>query len=412
MNINKRKYPTGRTVWRARYPDPTRGGKRQIERQFPTRREAEAWLTGQKEAVRRGDHADPRQADRLLSDLAEEWRSTWIDLEPKTIAGYRSILNHHVLPRWGQVRASAIDVASVQIWINELATDLHPRTVRHIYSVLRGVLKIGVERRYLQNNPCDSVRMPKVPASGSDERIVLSAAEVRDLAEAIDPRFRVLIYTAAYTGLRAGEIEALRKRDIDLLHGTLMVERSLKEIGGELIFGAPKTGKKRRVSLPRFLVRILELHLSNTGGGPDALVFTGAEGGAIRHHNFYRRYFRPAVTARRCQHCQETGRSVTLNECQSCGRTDFVHALPQEKHGLRFHDLRHTCASLLISAGAHPKAIQEHLGHRNIQTTLDVYGHLLPSAHEALAGALDQLHTASSGPFEAQLEGSARRAHG
>lgn len=322
-------------------------------------------------------------------------RSTRIDLEPKTIAGYRSILNHHVLPRWGQVRASAIDVASVQIWINELATDLHPRTVRHVYSVLRGVLKIGVERRYLQNNPCDAVRMPKVPSSGSDERIVLTATEVRDLAEVIDPRFRVLIYTAAYTGLRAGEIEALRKRDIDLLHGTLTVERSLKEIGGELMFGAPKTGRPRRVSLPKSLMKILESHLSNVGGGPDALVFTGAEGGAIRHHNFYRRYFRPAVTARRCQHCQETVRSSRVEACRGCGGTNLKLVLPQEKQGLRFHDLRHSCASLLIAAGAHPKAIQEHLGHRNIQTTLDVYGHLPPSAHEALAGALDGMFTAS-----------------
>lgn len=80
MNINKRKYPNGRTVWRARYPDPTRGDKRQIERQFRTRREAEGWLSSQKDAVRRGDYVDPRQADRLVSELAEECDlpgSTW-----------------------------------------------------------------------------------------------------------------------------------------------------------------------------------------------------------------------------------------------------------------------------------------------------------------------------------------------
>jgi Site-specific recombinase XerD len=79
-------------------------------------------------------------------------------------------------------------------------------------------------------------------------------------------------------------------------------------------------------------------------------------------------------------------------------RTSAPSALPEAKHRLRFHDLRHTCASLLIAAGAHPKAIQEHLGHRDIQTTFNVYGHLLPSAREALAAALDTAYEGGSGP--------------
>ena len=106
--------------------------------------------------------------------------------------------------------------------------------------------------------------------------------------------------------------------------------------------------------------------------GPDALVFTSLEGAPLRQGNFSRRHFKPAVRA----------------------------ALPERLHGLRFHDLRHTAASLLIAAGAHPKAIQEHLGHRDITTTLNVYGHLLPSAREALAAALDATYTAAAKPRE------------
>jgi integrase len=99
-------------------------------------------------------------------------------------------------------------------------------------------------------------------------------------------------------------------------------------------------------------------------------VFPGPQGGPLRHGNFYRRHWRKAVKA----------------------------ALPAEKHALRFHDLRHTCASLLIAAGAHPKAIQERLGHSTIQITMDRYGHLLPSIEATLTDALESAYTASQVP--------------
>ncbi len=137
-----------------------------------------------------------------------------------------------------------------------------------------------------------------------------------------------------------------------------------------LIFGSTKTGKVRTLGIPRFLVAMLADHLDAITANPDALVFTSPQGGPLRHGNFYRRHFKPAVRA----------------------------ALPAEKHGLRFHDLRHTCAALLIAADAHPKAIQDHLGHRDIQTTFNVYGHLLPSAQEALAAALDTAYAGSAEP--------------
>jgi integrase len=363
VNVNKRTYPDGRMTWRARYPDPTRGGKKQIERQFGTRREAEKWLTSQKAAIQRGEHIDPRDNHRLFEQVAEAWRATWLDLEPKTKAGYQAILRRHVLPRWNGVRIGAVTPEAIQEWVNELSTGRQPNTVRRIYSVLRAVLKVAVERRYLLANPCDAVRLPRAPAVTTDQRMILTAAEVTALANAITPRYRVLVYAAAYTGLRAGELGALRRRDVDLLHGTLNVERALKDVDGRHIFGPTKTAKARRVGMPRFLIDMFSEHLATLDGGPDALVFRSPDGGPLRHHNMYVREFKPAVRA----------------------------ALPTEKHGLRFHDLRHTCASLLIAAGAHPKAIQEHLGHKDIQTTFNVYGHLLPSAREALAAALDSI---------------------
>jgi integrase len=388
VNINKRLYPDGRLKWRARYPDPTRGGKKQIERQFGTRREAERWLMSQKAAIQRGEHIDPKDHHRMFEDVAAAWEATWLDLEPKTKAGYKSILNRHVLRRWQGVRIGAVTPEAIQEWLNELACERHANTVRRIYSVLRAVMKVAVERRYLLANPCDAVRLPRAPAVAIDQRVILSASEVAALAEAITPRYRLLIYAAAYTGLRAGELGALRRRDVDLLHGSLNVERALKDVSGRHIFGPTKTAKARRVGMPRFLVEMFTEHLVALDGGPDALVFRSPDGGPLRHHNMYVREFKPTVQRRYCAECDVTV-SQEDKTCPECGGDNLVYVLPPEKHNLRFHDLRHTCASLLIAAGAHPKAIQEHLGHKDIQTTFNVYGHLLPSAQKALAAALD-----------------------
>ena len=398
MNINKRVYPGGRVRWRARYPDPARGGKKQIEQLFDTKGEAERWLTSQKAAIQHGEHVDPKDNQRLVKQVAAAWEETWLNLEPKTRAGYRAILNRHVLRRWGEVRIGSLTAEAIQVWVNELAAIREPNTVRRIYSVLRAVLKVAVERRYLLTNPCDSVKLPRSSAAVIDQRIILTRDEVEALAEAITPHFRVFIYTAAYTGLRAGELGALRRRDVDLMHGLLNVERGLKDVSGQLIFGLTKTAKVRRVALPKFLVSMLSDHLDALDGGPDALVFRSPDGGPLRHGNFYGRHFKPTVRRRYCVKCDEAVKE-NADSCPECGGGDLRYILPPEKHDLRFHDLRHTCASLLIAAGAHPKAIQEHLGHKDIQTTFNVYGHLLPSAHEALAAALDGVFAgAESGP--------------
>ena len=140
----------------------------------------------------------------------------------------------------------------------------------------------------------------------ASDRAFLSASEVQALAEAITPHFRTLIYVAAYTGLRAGELGALRRRDVDLLHGSLTVERALKDVSGQLIFGPTKTGKVRRVGMPKFLIDMLSGHLTALDGGPDSLVFRSPDGGPLRHGNFYRRHFRPTVEQRYCGRCELT----------------------------------------------------------------------------------------------------------
>lgn len=138
-HLSKRK-KGGKVRWRARYPDPSYGGHKEVERVFGTRREAERWLNEQRVAVQRGIHIDPANSERIFKDVANAWRATWLELEPKTKAGYESI------------------------------------------------------------NPCDAVRLPRRSAFGANgvarDMLFLSAAEVEAVAESINQRYRVLIYTA------------------------------------------------------------------------------------------------------------------------------------------------------------------------------------------------------------------------
>jgi integrase len=184
-----------------------------------------------------GGYIDPRRAERLLSEVADAWRETWTDLEPKTRAGYDHILRKHIIGtadapgRFHRARVGAVSTATVQRYVNEISGSHAPNTVRRIFSVLRSVLRVAVERRYIAVNPCDAVKLPrKSKGRTKPKRILfLNPPEVRALADAMPrPGDRLAVYVAAYCGVRAGELWALTRKDVDLLHGTLAVECALK----------------------------------------------------------------------------------------------------------------------------------------------------------------------------------------
>ncbi len=220
-------------------------------------------------------------------------------------------------------------------------------TVRKVHGVLSALMTEGIDLEMLQVNPCIGALRGQARVE-ERERLFLTREEVAARAEAIDPRYRTLIYAAAYTGLRASELYGLCRRDIDRTRGVLHVRQPLKVVdgsdseSGDATFGTLKSRKsRRRVPPPRFLRAMLAEHLAAVPSGSDVLVFTSSTGAPMRHNLFVRRYFRPAVDA----------------------------GLPPEKEGLRFHDLRDSYAALLISTGAHMKVISEHMGHSSIKVT-------------------------------------------
>lgn len=379
-HIRKRLRPDGTVQgYQVRLVDPRRPGK-WILKTFDRKLDAERWLLKEQASIQRGDWADPRGADRTFAAVVDEYRTTWADLEPRTKAGYEHILKKHVLPFFGPTKVGAITADMIQRWVNELGEGRARNTVRRVYGVLRSALDVAVSRRYIAANPCASVKLPKKP--GTTERMMyLTPDEVRTLAETIDPHWRVAVYVASYCGLRAGELWGLRRRDVDVVRGEIAVRQALKEINGApdlppeergLIFGEPKSAaSKRKLSLPAPIKQLLAEHLLLPLGGtdPDGLIFTTASGLPVRHGLFYSRVFKPAVKT----------------------------ALPH-KAALRFHDLRHTCASLSLAVAPNLHVVKERLGHEDIRTTINTYGHPLPSVEAALADGLAQMFAAAEAP--------------
>jgi integrase len=383
----------GTTKWQARYTDPT-DPLRRIEKTFRTKAEAEDWLTQQQASVLRGEHTDPRRADRPFADAVVAWRETrQPTLAPKTRDRYEDVLRLHLEKEFGKVPLTALTREVVKRYFARLQREgrtggrehpgepLSAGSVRKIQTVLSSVLSEAVELGLIRVNPAMRMRLP---APAKQSQTILTAEEVRTLADAIDPHYKTLILLAANTGMRAGELWALRRKDVDLLRGVIHVRQVVKRdtadpdapkqtvdaYGREV--GPPKSGQPRQITLGQATKNMLAEHLTRpvSGGdtGPDAPVFLTPHGRAVRHGLWMRKMFAPAVKA-----------------------------LPADKQALRFHDLRHTCASLLIAAGTPPLYVRERLGRASITTTINLYSHMFPSVEASLADSLDAMY---EGPAE------------
>lgn len=343
--------------WEARYRDP-HGEER--SRTFRTKRDAQQFVARAESDLQRGEWLDPRVGRIRFEEWAREWLATSVHLKPRTRYGYERLLEGEVLPVFGKQRIASIERVDIRRFVAELTTaGKAAGTVRKTVTVLSNVFNVALDSGAVKANPCAGVKLPR---SSRDEMLFIDPPQIAALAAAIGDQHSLLVKTAAYTGLRAGELQALRVRRVDLDKRTLDVVESLSEVSGKLFFVETKTYSRRQVGVPEALAGELAEHIEARSLGPDDLVFAGQRGGPMRHNSFYSWHFKPAV--------------------RRAGLPD----------GFRFHDLRHTCAALLISQGAHPRAIMERLGHSTVQVALDRYGHLFPAIHTELTDALDRLY--------------------
>jgi integrase len=326
--------------WTVRYAD----GAAHRSTSFRTKADAQLFAAQLRTDQAAGDWVSPDAGRVPLGQWAEEWLAAYVGRAASTQARARSALRAHVLPRFADRHLSTITRFDVERMVNQIvAAGRSPATAEKALRTMSAVLGAAVDARLIRDNPCRGVRPPR-GASGHEPRF-LTPAEVEALAACVLAPYDLLVRFAAYTGLRWGEVAALRVADVDLLRGTVRVARSLERGGAEK---DTKTHGRRVVHLEKALGREVAAHVQVGRLRPADHLWTASQGGPLSYTNFRRRVWRPAVLA--------SGLDPAL----------------------RFHDLRHTCASWLIARGGTARAVMAWMGHSTIKVTFDRYGHLFP----------------------------------
>jgi integrase len=311
------------------------------------------------------DAANLTVGEYLDSWLSDSVRGT---VRPSTFERHEGIIRLHIKPSLGRVRLKKLTPAHVRgLHREKLDAGLAPATVGKIHSTLHKALSQAVSDGIVPRNAADV----KAPRPTPEEMRPLSETEVRtflDLARESGDRFEALYVLAITTGLRRGELLGLRWDDVSMERSTLRVGRALVREGGRHTLGETKTRRGRRqINLTPRTVSTLKAHrkkqleekIKLTGLYKDhGLIFATRVGTPINPENLVNRSFKPLLERA---------------------------SLPE----IRFHDLRHTCATLLLGRGVHPKLVQELLGHATIAMTLDTYSHYMPSMGDQAAGAME-----------------------
>lgn len=365
-SISKYENTAGKTLYRVRYrkPDHTNTDKRG----FARKRDAEAFLNEIERAKLRGEYIDEADSRVLIEDLGEQWLAS--KQNAMKASSYHSLevsWNTHVKPKWGNYRLSDIRYNDIQQWVNQLSSGSphsrppvkakSPTVVIRAEGILLGILRSAVQDRRILSNPAEGIILPRKKAK---EHVYLSAEELMNLAEHCG-NHQTLVLVLGLCGLRWGEAAGLRVEDVDFSHRTILVARSATMVGNRIIIDSPKNGKPRKIVWPAILEPGLKEAV--TGKRPSDLLFTEPEGDYI--------------SRRRAAGKAGSWFNRALNET----------GLP----AMSLHDLRHTAASLMVSAGANVKAVQRQLGHAKASMTLDVYSDLFESDLQSVSLALNQI---------------------
>jgi len=369
-------------------------GKRRWETTQGNRKEAMELLGQRLLEIGRGDYLAPTDRKVPFAEFAVQWLSNRESkIRPATIEQYQNHINRHLVPYFGTVLVGRIDLPLVNAYNShkdqkreaakaledkakaesreltpgeraEVEAAIDIKTINKTLTTLGSILKAAVIGKLLNANPVALVERFKPEAqeySEETEKVqYLTPEQIRPfLAEAKPGLYRTLFTTAILTGLRQEELLALRWGDIDWVSGQVQVRRVLSRNGGQWRFYPPKTkGSKRDVDVdPSLLLELKKWRLQVGKSELDDLVFPSSFGGPLHRSTLYKQGFLPAF--------RKSG-------------------VPR----VRFHDLRHTYASLLIDQDEHPKYIQVQMGHSSITMTMDTYGHLMNKVNAKSANRL------------------------
>jgi len=334
-----------------------------------TRKQAEARLSEVISSLERGAYVEPTR------DTIAEYLAKWLEVyavpnvSENTLNGYTINVRKHIIPYIGRIPLKDLRPAHVQeLYSGLLASGLSPKSVRYVHTTLHEALKHAVRWELIPRNVTEAVTPPRVPRH---EITVLEPRQVTAILKALqDTRLYMPVLLAVSTGMRRGEIFGLRWPDVNFERGLIHIARSMLRVeNGAPVWGTTKTeGSRRSISLPAMTIRALREHERAQD------VFKRVHGSAYRNHGLVV--------------CLEDGRAWDLSNFASAFRR-AMDGLGFK--GIRFHDLRHTHATMLLKEGVHPKIVSERLGHATVQMTLNTYSHVLPEMQKEAASRIDDL---------------------
>jgi len=362
---------------------------------FRTKTEAEAFTVTTAADVHRGVYLDPASGKVTLRSFAETWLGMQTNWEASTREAVEMRLHRHIYPKLGGYTLAQLTQrpSIIQSWLAGLGVSA--AYGRIVLTTLSTIMSAAVADELITRNPCQvkTVKRPKISASRIEPR---SAEQVSATGAALPDAFRILADLGAGLGLRQGEIFGLAATDIEWLRKggpVVHVRRQVRIVRGRLVFALPKGGKQRTVPLPESVRLALSEHLREhparpvmlpwlePGGKPVTaeLVLTSATGLAMNRNTFNVHAWKPAL------------RAAGLDPAS---RENGTHAL------------RHYFASTLLYHGCDIKSVSEYLGHHSAAFTLQIYSHVMPSAHDRMREAIDASRDQDHGPATSQ--GSAK----
>lgn len=348
--------------------DPVTGKRKQKWLHgFRTKKEAEAALA---EFIRRynvGEYIDNKGI--AVAEYLDKWFHDYVEvkLAPRTQIRYLEIINNYFIPEFGHMKLSDLRPYHLQDHYSKAIENLSPSTVLYHHRVIHKALKMAVKWQYLVHNPADNVEPPRAKRK---DFAILSAEQIDIVLQYLKEQNHVLyipIVLAVMTGMRRGEICGLQWHDIDL-SGLIQIKHQLQRINGELILRETKTaGSRRPIALDDITIALLRQHRQ------------------AQKEN--RILFGPAYQAQNFDYV------CTWPDGKLMDPDYITHAFPRilkilNLPSVRFHDLRHTSATMLLKAGINPKVVSERLGHTDIRITLNTYSHVLPDMQKEAAEKL------------------------
>jgi len=336
-----------------------------------TKKDAEKRLAELLHQLDTGSYVKPSKT--TLAEYLSRWLQDYAqpNLSPRSYERYESIARVHLIPKLGSISLTQLKPGHLQKhYTDMLNKGLSARTVRYHHVILHKALQTASRWGLISRNVADGVDLPRCKHT---EMQTWNESELSLFLEAAkDSQYYALFYTALFTGVRRSELLALRWQDIDSIYSQIYVNRSLHHLrDGSYIYTQPKSIKSRRtIALPPSAFLVLNEHrkaketeslLAGTTITDTDLVFSTPEGKELRPNTISRAW---TILAAKC--------GVRI---------------------IRFHDARHTHASLMLKQGIHPKIVQERLGHASIAITLDTYSHVAPGLQEAAARSFDEAFT-------------------